>query len=161
MTQNVRVAVVAGFAFAAGFAASHVSVPANAAMPSIAPAPVMTPHYYPDLALLTPAPGATPPFTVKVASAPGATVTYFVGTLKAHTHPVANELQYVIAGNGTEQFGSCTVRIQAGTFLVIPHGYGHAGLKATPGTGPIRLLVVKTPPDTLPVGPPPPITCQH
>jgi quercetin dioxygenase-like cupin family protein len=159
MTQNIRVAAAAAFAFAAGFAASHVSVPANAT--AMTPMPVVTPHYYPDLALLTPAPGASPPFTVKVASAPGATVTYFVGTLKAHTHPVANELQYVIAGTGTEQFGDCTVRIRPGTFLVIPHGYGHAGLKAAPGTGPIRLLVVKTPPDTQPVGPPPPITCQH
>ena len=102
---------MASLAFFAGFTAAHLTVPVRADTPAAVPAPAMTPHYYRDLAQLTPAPGATPPFATLVATAPGATVTYLVGTLKSHTHPVANEIQYVIAGSGTEQFGNCTVNI--------------------------------------------------
>ena len=154
-----RVVVVASLAFFAGFAAAHLTVPVRA--DTATPAPTITPHYYPDLAQLTPAPGAKQPFTVPVANAPGATVTYLVGTLPAHTHPVANEIQYVIAGSGTEQFGNCTVKIQPGTLLVIPHGVGHSGMKIAPGHGPLRLLAIKTPPDMATMGPPQPLTCQH
>jgi mannose-6-phosphate isomerase-like protein (cupin superfamily) len=153
MTQTFRVAVVAGFAFAAGFAASHLSVPARATTP--APAPAVTPYYYPDLAKLAPPPGKP----VLIAKAPGATVAYLVGTIASHTHPVSSELQYVIAGRGTEQFGNCTVRIRPGTFMVIPPGYGHAGMKPDPGSEPIRVLAIKTPPDVQKPGPPQPITC--
>ncbi|HWT06339.1 MAG TPA: cupin domain-containing protein [Xanthomonadales bacterium] len=161
MTQNIRVAVVAATAFAAGFAASHVAVPARADTSPAVPTPAMTPHYYPDLAKLTPMPGATPPFTVRVANASGASVNYLVGTLPSHTHPVANEIQYVISGSGTEQFGNCTVKIQPGTLVVIPHGFGHAGMKIAPGHGPLRILAIKTPPDTAAPGPAQPITCQR
>jgi len=157
---NFRVGVVASLAFFAGFTAAHLTVPVRADTATGVPAPAMTPHYYPDLSQLAPAPGATPPFTVLVANAPGASVTYLVGTLKSHTHPVANEIQYVIAGSGTEQFGNCTVKIQPGTLLVIPHGFGHAGMKIAPEHGPLRLLAIKTPPSTL-SGPPQPLTCQR
>ncbi len=155
-----RLVVVTSLAFFAGFAAAHLTVPAHADTATAVPAPAMTPHYYPDLSQLTPAPSATPPFTVLVANAPGASVTYLVGTLPAHTHPVANEIQYVIAGSGTEQFGNCTVKIRPGTLLVIPHGYGHSGMKISRGPGPLRLLAIKTPPDKA-MGPPQPLTCQH
>jgi mannose-6-phosphate isomerase-like protein (cupin superfamily) len=160
MTKS-RVVVVASLAFFAGFIAAHVTVPVRADTPAAVPAPAMTPHYYADLAKLTPAPGATPPFTVRVANASGASVTYLVGTLPPHTHPVANEIQYVISGSGAEQFGNCTVKIQPGTLLVIPHGFGHAGMTIAPGHGPLRLLAIKTPPDTAPPGPAQPLTCQH
>jgi mannose-6-phosphate isomerase-like protein (cupin superfamily) len=155
MTQTIRVAVVAGLAFAAGFAASHLSVPAHAGTP--APAPAITPYYYPDLAKLTPPPGKPVP----VAKAPGATVAYLVGTIASHTHPVSTEIQYVIAGRGTEQFGNCIVKIQPGTLMVIPHGYGHAGMKLARGSEPLRVLAIKTPPDLQSPGPPEPITCQR
>ncbi|HEV3087436.1 MAG TPA: cupin domain-containing protein [Candidatus Elarobacter sp.] len=154
MMQTMRVAVVAAFAFAAGFAASHLSAPARADTP--APAPAVTPHYYPDLANLAPPPGKP----MVVASAAGASVAYLVGSLPSHTHPVANEFQYVIAGRGTEQFGDCRVAIKPGTFLVIPHGYGHAGMKLAPGSEPLRVLAIKSPPDTR-NGPPAPIICQR
>jgi mannose-6-phosphate isomerase-like protein (cupin superfamily) len=155
-----RVVVVASSAFFAGFTAAHLTVPVRADTAMAVPAPIMTPTYYPDLAKLTPPPGAKPPFTVLVANAPGASVTYLVGKLPAHTHPIANEIQYVIAGSGTEQFGNCTVKIQPGTLLVIPHGYGHSGMKIAPGHGPLRLLAIKTPPDKA-MGPPQPLTCRH
>jgi mannose-6-phosphate isomerase-like protein (cupin superfamily) len=155
MTHNVRVAVASAIAFAAGFAASHLSAPVRAA--AAIPAPAVTPKYYPDLAQLH----ATPGRPVPIAQTPTSTAVYLVGSIPAHTHPVATELQYVIAGHGTEQFGSCFVRIRPGTFLVIPPNYGHSGMRLDAGSEPLRLIAVKTPVDTNKNGTPPPITCQR
>ena len=162
MTHNVRVAVASAIAFGAGFAASHLSAPARADAP--APITVLPQTAPTDLPRLVPSPGPNHLRSRELADTPGATVTYYVisplkasGSLPVHYHLTANEIQYVISGTGWETFGGKTYPIGPGSFMVIPPGTLHAGLKGPPGTQ-FKLLVVKTPvqgPNDVHTPPPP------
>ncbi len=142
---TIRTVAVAGFAFLAGFAVSRAPAVVNA-QPS-APPFAMQPAYVLDLDGLATKPPACFPGTqaAGISSAPAATVGYLIGTVAAHTHSTANEIQYVVAGSGTEVFGDKTVRFRAGSLFVIPPGTPHAGMVADKGSGPLKFLVIKVP----------------
>jgi mannose-6-phosphate isomerase-like protein (cupin superfamily) len=145
----LRTAAVAGFAFVAGYAASHVPLAAQAQSPTSQPAVAAMPSAY-DLdvqGLKTTAGPACFPGTqiANISMSPVATVQYLIGTVPAHYHTTANEIQYVVAGSGTELFGAHAVRFRAGTIFVIPPGMHHSQMVADPGSGPLKFLVVKVP----------------
>ncbi len=162
----LRTAAIAGLAFAAGFAAARAPATVSA-MPARAMAPVPLPSaYFPDITML-PMKSAAPCFpgamvaNISMGTTPGtaATVQYLVGgTVATHYHSSATEIQYVIAGSGTERFGSKRVPFKPGSIFVIPPYMEHAGL-AGPKSPPVALLVVKVPtqrnPDNHFEGPPP------
>jgi mannose-6-phosphate isomerase-like protein (cupin superfamily) len=142
-----RIPVIAGLAFAAGFAAAHGPSIAMGQSPAPVPSGIAMPAaYVVDLAKLnpqgTPLPTAR---TQDISVAPVATVTYVVGTFPAHYHATANEIQYVISGRGTELFGSERKQIQPGTLFVIPPGTVHSGMILDRRYGPLKLLVIKAP----------------
>jgi mannose-6-phosphate isomerase-like protein (cupin superfamily) len=165
--STLRVAALAGIAFAAGFAVarSPVAVRAQAGYGPI-PVVAMSPTFVPDVTKLPtqPAPSCFPNARIATISKSSiATVQYAVGTLPAHYHTTANEIQYVIAGSGTEQFGSTTVTLQPGALLVIPPHTVHSGMKPV-GNMNLKLLVIKVPqqrakPDDNFIGTPPPSHC--
>ena len=150
MTHAVlRYAAVAGMAFVGGFAASHVPIAVQAQSPAPGPTPVAMPSAY-DIniqALATKAgPACFPNARIAdISISSVATVQYLVGTLPAHYHSTANEIQYVVAGSGTELFGARTVRFRPGTIFVIPPGLHHSHMVADAGSGPLKFLVVKAP----------------
>jgi mannose-6-phosphate isomerase-like protein (cupin superfamily) len=165
--STLRVATLAGIAFAAGFAVARAPVTVRAqASPVPAPVVAMSPTFVPDVKKLAtqPAPPCFPNARVAtISKSPIATVQYAVGTLPAHYHTTANEIQYVIAGSGTEQFGSTTVTLQPGSLLVIPPRTVHSGMKPVLNTN-LKLLVIKVPeqratPDDNFIGTPPPSHC--
>ena len=148
-------AAVAAFV-AAGFAVAPGPIAANAT-------PVALPSAYVLDVTKLPTTLATPCFpTTKVATiskGTSATVQYLAGgSVPAHTHSTANEIQYVISGTGTQRFGARTVRFGPGTVFVIPPGMPHAAIKPDAGSS-FQLLVIKVPQqgatDNHFIGPPP------
>ncbi|MDB5072487.1 MAG: cupin [Candidatus Eremiobacteraeota bacterium] len=149
MQAALRYAAVAGFAFVAGFTASHVPAAVQAQSPAPGPTPVAMPSaYYLDIEALAtnPAPACFPNARLAdISISSAATVQYLVGTLPAHYHSTANEIQFVLSGSGTELFGARTVRFRPGTIFVIPPGGHHSHMVADAGSGPLKFLVVKAP----------------
>jgi mannose-6-phosphate isomerase-like protein (cupin superfamily) len=136
-----RSAAVAGIAFAAGFAVSHVQQPARAAGAPLQPAVIDLAATQPS-DLPTPTP-ASPNLRSKIlAAADGATVQLQIGTVAKHYHAEANEIQIVLAGSGTEWLGDKQVALRPGLMLVIPAGTPHAGT-VDPN---LRIVSIKTPP---------------
>ena len=140
--MKTRVALAAlSLAFAAGVAAGHVA-PAGAALIAMTPQVIDLGAITPD-DLPTPAPGAKYR-TKTLVSQDGATVAVQIGVVAKHYHADANEIQYVIDGNGTEFLGDKQVPLKPGDLVLIPKGTPHAGSIET--SGHLKLLSIKTPP---------------
>jgi mannose-6-phosphate isomerase-like protein (cupin superfamily) len=63
-----------------------------------------------------------------------------MGTRGRHYHSDADEIQYVVAGSGTERFVDKTVSLKSGDLLVIPKGTPHAGT-----TDGLKILTIQLP----------------
>src|SRR5665213_311094 len=142
--STLRAAALAGIAFAAGIAVSRAPVAVRAqGSPIPVPVVAMSPTFVQDVKKLStqPAPPCFPNARVATISKSSiATVQYAVGTLPAHYHTTANEIQ-----------------------LVIPPRTVHSGMKPVPNTN-LKLLVIKVPeqratPDDNFIGTPPPSHC--
>jgi mannose-6-phosphate isomerase-like protein (cupin superfamily) len=125
--------------FAAGLAAGRIRS-ADAADSS-----PMTPMiiHLPALAsadLPPAAPGAAMQTKV-VAVAEGATVQVQLGTVGKHYHANANEIQYVVQGQGKFWLGDSYKDVGPGDLIIIPKGTPHAAT-----TTPFKAIAIKTPP---------------
>jgi mannose-6-phosphate isomerase-like protein (cupin superfamily) len=145
--STLRTATVAGLAFFAGFAASRAPVAVNAQSAVPASTPVGLPAaYYPNIQKLATKPAKCFPgaYAAVISDSSAGTVAYLVGTVAAHYHGTATEIQYVLGGSGSQVFGGKIVRFQPGTVFVIPPRMFHAGMVADQGTHP-KFLVIKVP----------------
>jgi mannose-6-phosphate isomerase-like protein (cupin superfamily) len=147
MKQRIITLAALTAAFGAGAAATHFfSYQAAAASPALRTQVI-------DLATLSP--GDLPPpepgpnaqlRTRAYVDEPGAVVRVQIGTVPKHYHVASNEIQYVVAGTGTEWLGSKRVPLRPGLMLIIPKGVVHGGLTETRGR--LKMIVVKTPPQS-------------
>jgi cupin domain len=142
MRQKLSIAAFTAVAFALGFSAARLPLPAAAAAAPLQPVAI-------DLSALTPDqfPPANPK-TPNLRSKPlvvtdGATVAVQTGTIFKHIHNDANEIQVVVEGTGTEWLGDQQVALKPGMFLVIPKGTIHGGLV---DAGHLKIVSMKTPP---------------
>ncbi len=136
--STLRSVTVTALAFAAGAAAMHAAQPAGAAAAPLTPAVV-------DVAAIqaTDLPSVSATLHAKgLVAADGATVAVQIGTVPKHFHADANEIQYVVAGGGTEWLGDKQVPLHPGLLLIIPAGTPHGGT-TDPG---LKLIAIKTPP---------------
>ncbi len=68
--------------------------------------------------------------------------------LAEHSHDAADEMLYVVAGEGVERIGGVEVNLTAGTFAVVPRGTPHSITRR--GSRPIILLSILTGPPCTP-----------
>lgn len=134
---------VAAVGFTLGLSVAHMPLAHAAAAPLQAQAV--------DLLAIAPDAMPTPTTTFPnlrsktLVVADGMTAALQMGTAPKHYHADANEVQFVLAGTGTEWLGDKQVPLQAGMMIVIPAGTNHAGLVDTSG-GKLRFVSIKTPP---------------
>jgi mannose-6-phosphate isomerase-like protein (cupin superfamily) len=76
-----------------------------------------------------------------VAATDGATVGVQLGTVGKHFHANANEIQYVIAGQGKFWLGDSFKDVGPGDLIIIPKGTPHGGT-----TTAFKALAIKSPP---------------
>jgi hypothetical protein len=130
MKKPLPAVMISVTSFAAGVALAHYS------QPVIAATIPLQPRIY-DLGALTPADLATPnPLTPNLRSksffaTDGMTAAVQIGTVFKHVHNETNELQIVIAGQGTEWLGNKRMPLKSGDLLVIPAGTPHGGTTDT------------------------------
>jgi mannose-6-phosphate isomerase-like protein (cupin superfamily) len=86
------------------------------------------------------APGGTMQTKV-VATADGATVQVQLGTVGKHFHANANEIQYIVQGQGKFWLGDSYKDVGPGDLIIIPKGTAHGGT-----TTAFKAIAVKTPP---------------
>ena len=137
MRRLISSIVLVPAAFAAGlFVAPHVPR-ADAAPPAIAAQAV-------DIAALTyktlPVPASGAMRKKLFVDVEGMTLGVYAGPTVRHYHANSNEMQYVIAGTGSEWFGKKRIALKPGMLLVIPKGMTHGGVSAR-----LTLLEMKTP----------------
>ena len=138
-----RAAFVAslGFAFVAGYGASHW-------LPEARAADTMMPQILHVGELAGDALGPAAPLTAfrskTFVSADGATVSVQIGNVPKHMHPNTDEIQYILEGTGTIWLGDKEVRVQPGDLVVIPKGTAHGGTK--PDGAVFKSIAIKTPP---------------
>lgn len=136
--------------------APEPAAPPPAPEPSAAPAPAPTgPPAQPSS---TPIPdyveqhyiGSAPSMTSRVGCTSTATanILQIRDPLPQHTHADADEMLYVVAGEGTEHVAGRTVDLAPGTFAVVPRGTAHA--LARRGSRPLILLSILTGPPCAP-----------
>jgi mannose-6-phosphate isomerase-like protein (cupin superfamily) len=66
----------------------------------------------------------------------------------SHSHQDADEWLYVVAGQGSLRLGSNDLRLQAGTFVLVPHTVDHTITPA--GRNPLILLSIVSGPECVP-----------
>ncbi|HEX8806939.1 MAG TPA: cupin domain-containing protein [Candidatus Aquilonibacter sp.] len=143
MRRILGYAGIAAVSFAFGLSISHMPLARAAAAPLQAQAV--------DLLAITPDAMPTPTATFPnlrtktLVVTDGMTAALQMGTAPKHYHANANEVQFVLAGTGTEWLGDKQVPLQPGMMIVIPAGTNHAGLVDTSG-GKLRFVSIKTPP---------------
>jgi quercetin dioxygenase-like cupin family protein len=125
-------------AFVAGLAAGQIRGAA-------ADSPPMTPMIIHVAALtsadLPPAAQAGALQSKVVAAADGATVQVQLGTVGKHFHANANEIQYILQGQGKFWLGDSFKDVGPGDLIIIPKGTAHAAT-----TTPFLAVAIKTPP---------------
>jgi mannose-6-phosphate isomerase-like protein (cupin superfamily) len=134
---------VATMSFAFGLSVAHMPLARAAAAPLQAAA----------VDLLAISPDAMPTPTAMfpnlrskvLVATDGMTAALQMGTGPKHYHADANEIQFILAGTGTEWLGDKQVQLQPGMMIVIPAGTTHFGLVDTSG-GKMRFVSIKTPP---------------
>jgi mannose-6-phosphate isomerase-like protein (cupin superfamily) len=131
------------FMFAAGLAVGRIQGPlrdAAAADPS--PMSPMILHLSAlTSADLPPAAQAGALQTKILAAADGATVQVQIGTVGKHLHANANEIQYIVQGQGQFWLGDSFKDVGPGDLIIIPKGTPHGGT-----TTPFKAVAIKTPP---------------
>ncbi len=141
MKHLATLATATLIAFGAGFSTAHALVaPAAAAVVPLTPQSI-------DLAAITAAdlpPGMGPVRAKPLVVQDGMTLGVQIGPAPKHYHADANEVQYVVSGNGTEWLGDKQVPLHPGVLLIIPKGTTHGG--TVESDGPIKLIAIKTPP---------------
>jgi mannose-6-phosphate isomerase-like protein (cupin superfamily) len=140
MKQIATLTAAVLLAFGAGFAAAHLGTPAAAATMPLTPQSIDVSAIGPDdLA------AATGPVRAKTyVSQDGMTLGVQIGPAPKHYHADANEIQYVVSGEGTEWLGDKQVALRPGILLIIPKGTPHGGTIET--SGHVKLIAIKTPP---------------
>ena len=136
----------AGFAaaFAAGLLAQHL-IPAAGAQ---TPPPPLQPRII-NLSALTEdeigplAAGADLRSRLLVAT-PDGTVSVQSGNVIRHSHANTDEIQLILAGEGSFWLGDTEQQVKPGDLVVIPRGTVHAGSRASSGR--FRALAIKLPP---------------
>jgi mannose-6-phosphate isomerase-like protein (cupin superfamily) len=141
--RTIRTLLVVILAFVAGFALARLPETARAAAMPLQPAAIDLTGMSADA---MPTPSATFPNlrSKTLVATDGMTAAYQVGTAPRHYHADANEIQIVLEGTGTEWLGDQQVPFKPGTLIIIPKGTNHAGIVV--GSGPIKILSMKTPP---------------
>jgi len=108
-------------------------------------APPLTPTILHTLAMgATELPPAAPGATLQskiVAATDGATVQVQVGTVPKHFHANANEIQYIVEGQGKFWLGDSYKDVRPGDLIIIPKGTPHGGT-----TTAFKAIAVKSPP---------------
>jgi quercetin dioxygenase-like cupin family protein len=132
-------------AFTAGLLASHI-VPSAGAQP--APAPPMQARII-NLTAMTeeeigPLVANTDLRSRTLVVTPEGTIAVQSGNVIRHTHEDANEIQFILAGEGSFWLGEREVQVKPGDFIIIPKGTVHAGSRAS--TGRFRSIAIKLPP---------------
>lgn len=140
LAARLWVVVVAScLAFAAGMAVGSFRTASADSAGSLAPmvihVPALTAADFP-----APAPGASVQVKM-VAVTEGATVQVQTGTVGKHYHAAANEIQYIVQGQGKFWLGDSYKDVGPGDLIIIPKGTPHAGT-----TTPFRAIAIKTPP---------------
>jgi mannose-6-phosphate isomerase-like protein (cupin superfamily) len=87
-----------------------------------------------------PAPGSSIQSKI-VAATDGATVQVQIGTVPKHFHANANEIQYVVQGQGKFWLGDSYKDVGPGDLIIIPKGTPHGGTTTS-----FKAIAVKTPP---------------
>jgi mannose-6-phosphate isomerase-like protein (cupin superfamily) len=130
--------VVATATFAAGLVVGSVRR-ADADAPSMTPMIIHVPSL---TAATLPPPAAGMNLQNKVVvTADGATVQVQLGPVGKHYHANANEVQYVVEGQGKFWLGDSYKDVGPGDLIIIPKGTPHAGTT----TG-FKAIAIKTPP---------------
>jgi mannose-6-phosphate isomerase-like protein (cupin superfamily) len=140
MKISPTAALVAVTAFGAGFGAARLTAPAGAQ-----PVPIAAQVIDVDTVAVDK--------YKSVLNEAGANIAIQTGTVPKHYHNATDEVQYIVAGSGTEWLGGRQVDIKPGTLLVIPRGTVHGGQIVA--SGDLRLISIHTPTqppgDTYPV----------
>lgn len=103
-----------------------------------------------DVAAIGPAElGAPPagPVTVRsknLVQTPNGTISVQMGDAPKHTHAQSDEIQYILAGEGTFWLGDSARHVKAGDLIVVPRGTVHGGSVST--SGEFKALAIKLPP---------------
>lgn len=140
--KGIVFAASVGLAFAAGYAASHWSVPAEAQATAMTAQIVHVPDQTGDA--LGPAAPLTQYRSKTFVTAEGMTISIQMGNVPKHMHPNTNEMQYILEGTGTIWLDDKEVRVKPGDLVIIPKGVAHGGTK--PDSGVFRAIAIKTPP---------------
>ncbi len=74
----------------------------------------------------------------------GITISIQDGNTPKHLHANANEIQYILDGNGTIWLGDKEVPVKPGDLIIIPKGTPHGGTKPDGRT--LKAIAIKTPP---------------
>lgn len=143
-------------AFGAGLLVARVAPPAEAQSAPPAAAAALTPRIVNLLTMTEDEIGPLIPNTDlrsrTLVTTEYGTVGVQSGNVARHYHADANEIQLILAGEGSFWLGDQQVRVRAGDLVIIPRGTPHAGSMAT--TGRFRALAIKLPPqrpnDTIP-----------
>jgi mannose-6-phosphate isomerase-like protein (cupin superfamily) len=137
--NNIRSFVLAAGTFAAGIAVAHLAGPATAEPAPLVPLKINVAEL--GTADLNAPPAGGTIYGKTFVATDGATVGVQIGATPKHYHADANEIQYVVAGTGSEFFVDKRVDLKPGDLLVIPKGTLHGGL-----TDGVKLVAIKTPP---------------
>ncbi len=134
--------VVGAVTFVCGIVVGRAGVVGAA---GAADAPGMTPMIIHASALSAadlPPPSAGSTMQSKVvATADGATVQIQLGTVGKHFHANANEVQYIVQGQGKFWLGDSYKDVGPGDLVIIPKGTAHGGT-----TTAFKAIAIKTPP---------------
>jgi mannose-6-phosphate isomerase-like protein (cupin superfamily) len=142
--HRILVAAAIPLAFAAGFAASRGLTPAQAADAALSPA-VIDLLTMPD-AQIGPTPASGNFRASTLVQTQYGTVGIQTGYIVKHTHTNNDEIQYILSGSGSFWLGDKQMPIHPGDLVVIPKGTPHAGAVPAAGSGPIRSISIKLPP---------------
>jgi len=127
------------FAFVLGLAVGHGRRADAADAPALTPMVIHVPEL--TSSVLPPAAQGAAMQTKIVATAEGATVQVQLGTVGKHYHANANEIQYVVQGQGKFWLGDAYTDVGPGDLIIIPKGTVHGGT-----TTPFKAIAFKTPP---------------
>jgi mannose-6-phosphate isomerase-like protein (cupin superfamily) len=131
--------VIGAVLFASGIFVGRVGVAGAADAPGMT---AMVIHTTPmGAADLPPAAAGSPLQTKIVATADGATVQVQLGTVGKHFHANANEVQYIVQGQGKFWLGDSYKDVGPGDLIIIPKGTAHGGT-----TTAFKAIAFKTPP---------------
>lgn len=130
-------------AFAAGMGATRILPAAHAADAPLAPQII-------DVGALSDAelgPASPSGLTQRLlVQTPDGSVSIQAGNTPKHTHTDSVEIQYILSGSGKFWLGDTQRDVHPGDLIIVPKGVAHSGATLAAGSGPIRSLAIKLPP---------------